>query len=184
MSTDWIKANWPAPANIKAGTTTRAGGVSAAPYASFNLATHVEDKLDNVNQNRSQLRSCLNMPNEPQWLEQTHSTVATLLPVKEAVPKADAAYTVQKNVVCAVMTADCLPLLITNTEGTCVAAIHAGWRGMADGILENTIKKLPVKPESLLVWLGPAIGAEVYEVGEEVYHAFTKGDSKAKQAFK
>lgn len=180
MTMNWIKADWPAPDYIKAGTTVRLGGVSTEPYASFNLATHVGDNLESVNQNRAKL----DVPNAPQWLEQTHSSEVVLLPSKEKVLKADAAYTSQKGVVCSVMTADCLPLLITDTQGSCVAAIHAGWRGLADGIVETTIKKLPSKPESLLVWLGPAIGPDVYEVGEEVYDAFTKTDEDAKQAFK
>lgn len=178
---NWLKADWPAPDFIKAGTTLRQGGMSVAPYNSFNLATHVGDEIAVVEKNRAML----NLPKAPQWLEQTHSTKAILLPHQDAVPRADAAYTSEKNIVCAVMTADCLPLLITDKEGACVAAIHAGWRGLCDGIIEETIKALPVAPESLLVWLGPAIGADVYEVGKEVYDAFTgdEADADAKQAF-
>lgn len=179
MSNNWLKADWPAPDFVKAGTTLRHGGVSKAPYTSFNLATHVGDELDAVIQNRKMLRT----PAEPQWLEQVHSADVISLPTEQIILKADAAYSITHNTVCAVMTADCLPLLITDTEGTCVAAIHAGWRGLCNGIIEATIKKLPVKAESLLIWLGPAIGADVYEVGEEVYDAFAQQDSKAKQAF-
>ena len=168
---NWLKADWPAPEFIKAGTTLRQGGMSVAPYNSFNLATHVGDEFVVVEKNRAMLK----VPNAPQWLEQTHSTKAILLPSKETVPKADAAYTSDKNIVCAVMTADCLPLLVTDKDGSCIAAIHAGWRGLCDGIIEETIKSLPAAPESLLVWLGPAIGADVYEVGKEVYDAFTLG---------
>jgi purine-nucleoside/S-methyl-5'-thioadenosine phosphorylase / adenosine deaminase len=178
---NWLKADWPTPDFIKAGTTLRNGGVSSAPYNSLNLATHVGDELSAVKQNRGLLNA--KVPNAPQWLEQTHSTKAVLLPSEEIIPKADAAYTTKKNVVCSVMTADCLPLLITDKEGSCIAAIHAGWRGLCDGIIETTIKNLAVEPESLLVWLGPAIGPDVYEVGEEVYHAFIKDDDEAKQAF-
>ena len=176
---NWLKADWPAPDFIKAGITLRQGGVSVKPYDSFNLATHVGDELAVVNQNRAML----DVPGTPQWLEQVHSTQAVLLPNEETIPKADAAYTSEKNIVCTVMTADCLPLLITDQQGSCVAAIHAGWRGLCDGIVEATIKKLPAEPESLLVWLGPAIGPDVYEVGEEVYDAFTKAEPEAKQAF-
>lgn len=183
MTVNWLQADWPAPDFIKAGITLRQGGVSRGAYESFNLATHVGDELALVNQNRAILTRSLNLPNDPQWLEQIHSTEAVLLPNEESIPKADAAYTVGKNIVCAVMTADCLPLLITNKQGSCVAAIHAGWRGLCDGIIEETIKKLAVEPESLLVWLGPAISADVYEVGEEVYDAFTKAEVEAKQAF-
>jgi len=179
MMKSWLKADWPAADFIKAGTTLRQGGVSEAPYASFNLATHVGDKFTAVKQNRMML----NVPDSPQWLQQTHSTKAVLLPNDEVTPEADAAYTSEKNIVCAVMTADCLPLLITNEQGSCVAAIHAGWRGLCDGIIEATIKKLATDPESLLVWLGPAIGPDVYEVGKEVYDAFTKDNHLAKQAF-
>ncbi len=183
MTVNWLQADWPAPDFIKAGTTLRQGGVSRGAYESFNLATHVGDELALVNQNRAILTRSLNLPNAPQWLEQIHSIKAALLPNEESIPKADAAYTVEKNIVCAVMTADCLPLLITNKQGSFVVAIHAGWRGLCDGIIEMTIKKLAVEPESLLVWLGPAISADVYEVGEEVYDAFTKAEVEAKQAF-
>lgn len=183
MTVNWLQADWPAPDFIKAGTTLRHGGVSSGVYSSFNLASHVDDELAAVEQNRSALVQKLNMHNAPQWLEQTHSTKAVLLPHEEITPKADASYTLSENIVCAVMTADCLPLLITDKEGSCVAAIHAGWRGLCDGIIEETIKKLPVKADTLLVWLGPAIGANVYEVGKEVYDAFSQVDSDAKQAF-
>lgn len=175
----WLKADWPAPDFIKAGMTLRQGGVSEKPYDSFNLASHVGDDLEAVKKNRQRL----NVPNAPQWLEQVHSTKAILLPNEDPVPKADASYTVEKNIVCAVMTADCLPLLITDSTGSCVAAIHAGWRGLCDGIIEKTIEPLPAAPASLLVWLGPAIGADVYEIGEEVYDAFTHNDVEAKKSF-
>ena len=183
MTINWLEADWPAPIFIKAGTTLRDGGESGAPYDSFNLATHVGDELAAVHQNRARLIQSLALPSEPHWLEQTHSTTAVLLPSENRILKADAVYTSKTNVVCAVMTADCLPLLITDKEGSCIAAIHAGWRGLCDGIIEATIKKLSVEPESLLVWLGPAIGADVYEVGKEVYDAFIVSDPKAKQAF-
>ena len=185
MTINWLQADWPAPDFIKAGTTLRKGGMSLSPYDSFNLATHVGDELTVVKKNRAILQQSLNVPNAPQWLEQTHSTKVILLPSEETIPKADAAYTTEKNIVCAVMTADCLPLLITDRQGSCIAAVHAGWRGLYDGIIEATIKKLPVVPESLLVWLGPAIGANVYEVGKEVYDAFTLSEDvdEAKRAF-
>lgn len=186
MTINWLEADWPAPDFIKAGTTLRDGGESSSPYNSFNLATHVGDELSIVTQNRSLLKRSLNLSSEPQWLEQTHSTTAIMLPNDIENPQADAVYTLKKNTVCAVMTADCLPVLITDRQGSCVAAIHAGWRGLCDGIIEASIKKLPVDPQSLLVWLGPAIGSDVYEVGKEVYDAFTlgkQGNADAKQAF-
>lgn len=176
---DWLEADWPAPDFIKAGITLRQGGVSKKPYDSLNLASHVGDELKAVKKNRESL----DVPSEPQWLEQVHSTKAILLPNEVAVPKADASYTFENNIVCAVMTADCLPLLITDITGSCVAAIHAGWRGLCDGIIEETIKQLPAESASLLVWLGPAIGPAVYEIGEDVYDAFTKDDVEAKKSF-
>lgn len=183
MTVGWLQANWPAPDFIKAGTTLRQGGVSRGAYTSFNLASHVGDDLSVVEENRAILIRNVDIPKSPQWLEQVHSTKAVLLPNKNETPKADASYTTEKNIVCAVMTADCLPVLITDKQGSCIAAIHAGWRGLCDGIIEETIKKLPVDAETLLVWLGPAIGANVYEVGKEVYDAFTRVDTDAKQAF-
>ena len=176
---NWLPADWPAPDFIRAGTTLRQGGVSQGVYASFNLAAHVGDEPALVSQNRAML----DVPAAPQWLEQVHSCNAVLLPHEAIIPQADAAYTFEKNIVCSVMTADCLPLLITDQTGSCVAAIHAGWRGLYNGIIEETVNKLPVKAESLLVWLGPAIGADSYEVGEEVYNAFTKDSRAAKLAF-
>ena len=176
---DWLEADWPAPDFIKAGITLRQDGVSKKPYDSLNLASHVGDELKAVKKNRESL----DVPSEPQWLEQVHSTKAILLPNEVAVPKADASYTFENNIVCAVMTADCLPLLITDITGSCVAAIHAGWRGLCDGIIEETIKQLPAESASLLVWLGPAIGPAVYEIGEDVYDAFTKDDVEAKKSF-
>lgn len=176
---NWLKADWPAPDFIRAGTTTRQGGVSKGAYDSFNLATHVGDDRNAVQQNRAKLA----VPNQPQWLEQVHSTIVVKLPNEVQIPKADAVYTEEKNQVCAVMTADCLPLLITDTKGSQVAAIHAGWRGLCDGVIEATIRKLAADPESLLVWLGPAIGPDVYEVGKDVYDAFIIKDSAVKIAF-
>ena len=187
LDKSWLAANWPAPKNIRAGTTLRTfsnipgenKGASKAPYDYFNLATHVGDDLDAVLENRGMLQT----PSVPQWLEQTHSTDIVCLPAAEETPHADAAYTMHEKVVCAVLTADCLPLLVTDKQGQCVAAIHAGWRGLYHGIIEKTIQKLPVEPGNLLVWLGPAIGENVYEVGEEVYYAFTDNDKEAEQAF-
>jgi polyphenol oxidase len=187
LDKNWLAAEWPAPEMVKAGTTLRTfsdlqgktKGVSKAPYDYFNLATHVGDDPESVQKNRSMLQT----PSGPQWLEQTHSTSVVCLPAAIETPHADAAYTTRKDVVCAVLTADCLPLLVTDRQGQCVAAIHAGWRGLHHGIIEKTIKQLPVEPVDLLVWLGPAIGENVYEVGEEVYYAFSQDDKEAAQAF-
>ncbi|MFK5913458.1 MAG: peptidoglycan editing factor PgeF [Woeseiaceae bacterium] len=176
---DWLEADWPAADFIKAGTTFRQGGVSQSPYTSLNLATHVGDKLEDVNKNRLQLV----LPNTTQWLEQTHSLVAVSLPNTETIPKADASYTDKNQVVCSVLTADCLPLLVTDKKGRNVAAIHAGWRGLCEGIIENTLKQLPFATQDCLVWLGPAISVEVYEVGQDVYDAFCAVEVSAKSSF-
>lgn len=180
-SLPWLSADWPAPANIKAGTTLRGEsgmGHSKGCYQYFNLATHVGDNLDDVTRNREMI----SMP-KPGWLEQVHSTKVVELPSTLQVPLADAAFTQQKGVTCVVLTADCLPLLVTDKCGSCVAAIHAGWRGLNDGIIEATISRLPVKVHNLLVWLGPAIGPQAYEVGEDVYRSFLQQDSEFEKAF-
>ena len=181
MKPDFIFPDWPAPKNIKAVTTTRTGGYSQSPFDSFNLATHVEDEHDAVIKNRKILIEALQLPSEPIWLEQVHSTVAIEATNKNR--KADASHTNQANTVCAVMTADCLPVLFCNKQGTQVAAAHAGWHGLADGILESTIEAMNKKPDELMAWMGPAIGAKVFEVGDEVRDAFTKGLPQAEQAF-
>lgn len=179
MAMNWLQADWPAPDYIKAGTTFRQGGSSKAPYNSLNIAMHVGDEPSLVDRNRTKL----DINSAPQWLEQVHSTEVVLLPNEIPTPKADAAYTTKLNVVCAVLTADCLPLLITDKKGSTVAAIHAGWRGLCNGIIENTLDSLQIRADSVLVWLGPAISADVYEVGKEVYDAFTLNDENAKQSF-
>lgn len=181
MKPEFIFPDWPAPKNIKSATTTRAGGYSQTPFDSFNLASHVEDKPDHVKQNRDLLIQELQLPSEPVWLEQVHS--ATAIDTLNKNNKADASYTKQKNTVCVVMTADCLPVLFCNKQGTQVAAAHAGWRGLADGILESTLEAMNENPAELMAWMGPAIGAKVFEVGDEVRDAFIKVLPQAEQAF-
>jgi YfiH family protein len=144
---------------------------------------HVDDDISHVTQNRQLLRQQLQLPDEPYWLNQTHSTVIVEANDKTTLPTADASYTQTKNVVCAVMTADCLPLLICDRAGTIVAAIHAGWKGLANGVIESSIAALPVSPNELLVWLGPAIGPTAFEVGEDVVSVFMAHDTDAKIAF-
>lgn len=170
---DVINPNWPAPANIKAFCTTRTGGFSLAPFDTFNLAMHVGDSKLDVIENRELLQRKKNLPHAPLWLEQTHSTtvINADLPF-EAYPVADASYSYLAGRVCAVMTADCLPLLICDVQGTQVAAVHAGWRGLADGIITATVKQLKAKPKDLLVWLGPAIGPKAFEVKDDVRDYF------------
>src|SRR5688572_1665332 len=134
-----IKPNWPAPSHVKAYTTLRTGGVSIAPYHAFNLAEHVGDDNSHVQTNRSLLKKHLALPNEPIWLEQTHSTIALPANSENRGKEADAAFTQQPQQICVVLTADCLPILLCDRKGTHVAAIHAGWRGLANGVIENTI---------------------------------------------
>ncbi len=174
--------NWNAPANVHAAMTLRIGGVSSSPFGSFNLATHVGDDLETVLENRQLLKTELNLPTEPFWLEQIHSNAVIDASADLILSKADASYTHQKNVVCAVMTADCLPVLMCSSDGTQIAAIHAGWRGLATGIISNAVEAL--KTKDLIVWLGAAIGADCFEVGDDVRDTFLKKSVNYESAFK
>ncbi len=178
----FIRPNWPAPKNVKALQTTRLGGVSLPPYDSLNLGDHVEDDVSLVVQNRQILEQFL--PGSPLWLKQVHSTV--VVDDIQAVhnPEADACFTQAQHQVCTVMTADCLPVLFCNESGTQVAAAHAGWRGLAGGVLENTLATFKDEPASILAWLGPAIGPDTFEVGLPVYDAFCHAQPEAIAAFK
>ncbi|WED22290.1 peptidoglycan editing factor PgeF [Vibrio sp. JC009] len=178
---DVIIPNWPAPAHIKAFSSLRSGGVSKAPYEGLNLGTHVGDDIQDVEVNRITLIKANHLPAAPVWLNQTHSTVVACLDQSTSeVVNADALFTSAKGVVCSAMTADCLPVLLTDTEGTQVAAVHAGWRGLAGGIVENAVKLFD-KP--VMAWLGPAIGPDAFEVGEDVLEAFTAFSPEAEKAF-
>lgn len=183
MTINLIKPNWPAPMHIHAYTTTRQGGYSMMPYTSLNLADHVGDNIKHVKQNRNLLKQSLQLTNEPVWLIQTHGTNVIQADPTSTSLTADASFTEKSEIICAVLTADCLPVLICDSAGTMVAAIHAGWRGLAAGIIETTIKKLPATPNNLLAWLGPAIGPKAFEVGQDVYEHFLQSNSKAALAF-
>lgn len=184
MSSCFIRADWPAPTHIIAGCSTRLGGFSQPPFDSLNLATHVGDNALLVDKNRQQLFEFLNMPPQILWLQQVHGTeVCSADDNSTDSACADAIISQQAQRVCLVLTADCLPLLVCNTSGSCVAAIHAGWRGLLNGIIEKTIKKCHCDPASLLVWMGPAISAQVYEVGDEIRTAFIQQNAIAEQAF-
>ncbi len=176
----FLMPDWPAPSHVHAGTTCRQGGISQPPYDSLNLAQHVGDVPEAVRQNRARLA----LPTEPYWLQQVHGIKVVELD-RHSTPnvEADAAYTRYPEVICAVLTADCLPVLLCDIAGNEVAAVHAGWRGLCNGIIEATIGKFTAAPEQLMAWLGPAIGPEVYEVGEEVRQAFLERDPQAVQAF-
>jgi hypothetical protein len=177
----WLSPDWPAPANIHAATTLRTGGVSSAPYDSLNPATHVGDDAACVSENRQRIKTMLALPTEPVWLEQTHSDIVINAAQTNTLQQADASYSNVAGVVCAVMTADCLPLLICSTDGKTCAAIHAGWRGLLAGIITNTVNALATT--EVLVWLGPAIGAACFEVGAEVREAFVAKSSAFAPAF-
>jgi len=179
----YIIPNWPAPRGVKAYTTTRQGGLSQGGYAHFNLATYVGDDSAAVTANRKQLKDTLALPNEPVWLEQVHGIEVVAVGHTPQPVSADAAYTELPNQVCAVLTADCLPVLFCDRLGQRVAASHAGWRGLANGILEATVSQFALPPEQLYVWLGPAIGPQAFEVGDEVRDAFIQVLPQAETAF-
>lgn len=175
-----FQPDWPAPPGVNSLTTTREGGVSAAPWDSFNLGDHVGDDPGHVAANRARLR--LKLPAEPGWLKQVHSNRVVELG-RDLNPEADAAFTRQSGRVCAVLTADCLPVLLCDRAGSVVAAAHAGWRGLADGVLEATVAAMQVPPGDILAWLGAAIGPQAFEVGDEVRQAFIAQHPETAAAF-
>ncbi len=178
-----IIPNWPAPHWVRAGSTTRIGGVSDGVFASLNLGDHVGDHPVSVAENRALLKELAKLPAEPAWLQQVHGTdILHLSSWQGDVVAADASTSVQVGQVCLVMTADCLPVLFCCTKTKQVAAAHAGWRGLCDGILEKTLA-LFAEPSAVLVWLGPCIGPSAFEVGEEVRRQFLAKDAKADAAF-
>lgn len=181
----FIVPDWPAPANVGACSTLRHGGVSVAPWASFNLGGHVGDDPAHVAANRQRLVDETSLPQMPRWLEQVHGTEVVRLPAtSEDALQADACITSDTGVVCAVMTADCLPVLFCSYDGKEVAAAHAGWRGLCAGVLENTLAQFASPASQIHVWLGPAIGPDAFEVGSEVRAAFMVKDARAQQAFR
>lgn len=180
---EWIPANWQLPNKIQAGTTTRTGGMSIAPYTGNNLGFHVGDNPNDVLNNRKSTQEKLSLPSEPEWLEQTHSTKVVIVE-KETDRNADAAITRASKRVLSIMTADCLPILLSNEEGSEIAAIHAGWRGLAYGILENTLLKMESEHKALHAWIGPGICGNCYATGEEVYSTFKERYPFAEKAFR
>ncbi|CNH12511.1 inner membrane protein [Yersinia aldovae] len=179
-----ILPNWPMPATVKACSTTRYGGISEFPYDSLNLGTHVGDIATSVVANRQSLVEQAGLPQMPVWLEQVHGTRVLHLDGKTISDvQADAVYSRVTGQVCAVMTADCLPVLFCSLAGDEVAAAHAGWRGLCAGVLEQTLAQFSARPSSIIAWLGPAIGPQQFEVGEEVKQAFTQIDAQSTAAF-
>lgn len=179
---DLLQAEWPAPKSVQAFQTLRAGGCSTGPWAGFNLGDHVGDDPASVRENRHALRQLL--PAEPVWLKQVHGTATVDAGFLPNLPEADAVFARQPGSVCVVMTADCLPVLFCDRAGTVVAAAHAGWRGLLAGVLEETILRMAVAPSDVLVWLGPAIGPECFEIGDEVCAAFIEASPAAELAFR
>ena len=169
----WIEPDWPAPAHVRVLSTLRGGGMSEGPYASLNLAGHVGDRAEDVAANRLLLREAARLPAEPLWLEQVHGTaVVRHAGSASTPPRADAAVAFEPGRLCAVMTADCLPVVFADRAGTRAGVAHAGWRGLVGGVLEATIAALEVPPADLHAWLGPAIGPAAFEVGPEVREAY------------
>lgn len=183
METSLILPDWPAPAHVQAFTSTRLGGVSQPPFDSLNLGLHVNDDLKAVQTNRRLLAELADLPAEPLWLNQVHGTAVITSSDWQADIEADASYTDQSEEICVVMTADCLPVLLTDRQGSQIAAVHAGWRGLLAGVLENSLARFSGHREDILAWLGPAIGPLQFEVGGEVFKAFSARDETARQAF-
>ena len=197
---DWIIPDWHAPHWVRACSTTRSGGASGPPYDSLNLADHVGDDIVKVAENRARLNQALDLPADPVWLTQVHGAcvvdaasisrsrhpasrdISTSLYVN-GTPEADGSYTRETGVACAVLTADCLPLLLCDEQGSRVAAVHVGWRGLAAGVIEAALQHLG-DTRQLMAWLGPAIGANSFEVGNEVRETFVIHDPAAQQAFR
>jgi len=178
---DWIVPDWPAPANVKALITTREGGISKGPFASFNLGLRAGDDPQAVAANRDRLNSLL--PQQPRWLRQVHGASVVEADTLEGRPEADAGIARRPGTVCAVLVADCIPVLLADRAGTTIAIAHAGWRGLASGVIENTTRRMEVDPHSLIAYLGPGIGPSAFEVGADVRDAFLARDADAAAAF-
>lgn len=178
---DVIVPDWSVPERVRALQTTRLGGVSKTPFDSLNLGSHVGDKPQAVARNRALLGSLL--PAQPLWLEQVHGIAVVEVDGRADCPRADASIARAPGRVCAVMTADCLPVLFCDDAGSVVAAAHAGWRGLCDGVLEATIAHMGVEPRTIRAWLGPAIGPDAFEVGDEVRRAFLQDCAAAAPHF-
>ena len=176
-----IIPDWPAPKQVRTLQTTRLGGVSSTPYDSLNLGDHVGDAPLAVAHNRMLLNTLL--PSEPVWLEQAHGTLVANADHASCLPQADACIARHRAAVCVVMTADCLPVLLCDKQGSVVGAAHAGWKGLAAGVIEATVQAMDVAPQNLMAWLGPAISQDAFEVGDEVRAAFIAAQPQALEAF-
>ncbi|MCC6534166.1 MAG: peptidoglycan editing factor PgeF [Burkholderiales bacterium] len=182
MPPDWIVPHWPAHHRVRAFITTRSGGASAGPYASFNLGDSTGDDPAAVRENKRRLHALLPAP--PRWLRQVHGASVVRADEIDGAIDADASYTCQAGVVCAVKIADCMPVLLSRANGACVGIAHAGWRGLAAGVVERTVAALGGEPHAVLAYLGPAIGPAAFEVGDDVRAAFCDFDAAAAAAFR
>jgi YfiH family protein len=185
---DCLAADWPAPPQVRALTTLRGfPGVSLPPFDRCNLGAHCGDDPESVRENRRLLRQSLALPAEPRWLRQVHGVAVARFAAdsgrEDEMPVADAAVTAEPGVVLAILTADCLPVLFCSRAGDEIAAVHAGWRGLAAGVLEQTLAAMRTEPALLLAWMGPAAGPQAYEVGQEVFAAFVADDADAESCF-
>lgn len=183
MPTQIVAAQWAVPVPVRAFTTTRMGGASQGVYASFNQGDHVGDRPEDVASNRAKLQQEFDLPCAPLWLQQVHGVRVVDAAASRNEIIADASYTRKTGVVCAVLTADCLPVLLCDDRATVVAAVHCGWRSLAGGILEKTVAHMNAPPDTLQAWLGPAIGPAAFEVGEEVQQQFLQRNPAHAAAF-
>ena len=180
----WLRADWPAPPGIVAGTTLRVGGASDGPYASLNLGAHVGDDPDAVRANRRRFVEVCGLPGEPPWLRQAHGTRVVAPDSAAPAGPADAIVADRPGAVCAVLTADCLPVVFASSSGNEIAVAHAGWRGLSAGVLEATVAALAAPARELLAWLGPAISRAAFEVGDEVREVFVQTEPDAAVHFR
>jgi YfiH family protein len=178
---DWIVPDWPAPANVRALITTRAGGASQGPYASFNLGLRTADDPRAVSANRAQLEALL--PQPPRWLRQVHGATVVEADSLADAPEADASVARYAGTVCGVLVADCIPVLFSDRAGTTVAVAHAGWRGLAAGVIPNAVERMGIAPRNLVAYLGPGIGPAAFEVGADVRDVFLARDAGLQAAF-
>lgn len=179
---NWIKPDWPLPAHVHAAVTLRSGGVSTGAYASLNPAGHVNDDPQHVKTNRYIIKDMLQLPSEPVWLQQVHGVRVINADEADGLEEADASFTDQPGTVCAVLTADCLPVLFCGDDGEVIAAAHAGWRGLQASIIAETLYTMSCR--DVQAWLGPAIGPNHFEVGDEVREAFVADNPITAVAFR
>jgi len=183
MQTDWIVPDWPVPIQVKSIMTTRLGGISPSPYDSMNLAYHVQDDAQYVAANRACLQETLGLSKRPFWVNQVHGVDVADVSKDTTGCDADAVYSRERGMACCVMTADCLPVLLCDREGREVAAVHAGWRGLQQGVIEQAIEHFSAAPKDIYVWLGAAISVKAFEVGDEVRQAFIRDNEQDAACF-